>query len=265
MLRNVSENCSPRSAASHRASRTRASRSCARPTRWRRRTSASTAPAAAPPRPQRDAGAIDRQSGESRRAAQGLFEHRGRRHVRRRGAYAARARRHAEPVLDGRQGNRHADGALSSRLAETSDTLRQQTRRATQDLLAEQERLRAEAERLPTATRDSTEAMRRVLNDQIRALDKLTALSSRQTARRDVMPPTAAPPASLAPPQPTVAQYRRSNIRRHSNRRHRIIRHPAAGRQRRPLDARRTALARRCADRAAAWREPKPPDAAAGG
>lgn len=80
-------------------------------------------------------------------------------------------------------------GTLSSRLSETSEDLRQKAQRAAAELIAEQERLRAEAERIPQATRESTEAMRRVLNEQIRALDQLTSLSNREAARRDVMPP----------------------------------------------------------------------------
>ena len=56
----------------------------------------------------------------------------------------------------------------------------------------EQERLRAEAERLPIVTRESAEAMRTALNDQLRALEQLSTLSARE--RRDVTPPAAARP-----------------------------------------------------------------------
>ncbi len=104
-------------------------------------------------------------------------------------------------------------GTLSSRLSETSEDLRQKAQRAAADLIAEQERLRAEAERIPQATRESTEAMRRVLNEQIRALDQLTSISNREATRRDVMPPTAAQqapvtgarPASALPPPTSLA------------------------------------------------------------
>ena len=81
-------------------------------------------------------------------------------------------------------------GTLSSRLHETSEDLRQKTQRAAAELMVEQERLRVEAERIPVATRESTEAMRRILNEQIRALDKLSTLSGREAMQRDVMPPT---------------------------------------------------------------------------
>ncbi len=94
-------------------------------------------------------------------------------------------------------------GSLSSRLTETSEDLRLKTQRAANELMAEQERLRAEAERIPVAAREGTDAMRRALNDQIRALDQLTSMSARETARRDVTPP--APLYSSGPP-PAQAQ-----------------------------------------------------------
>jgi hypothetical protein len=55
----------------------------------------------------------------------------------------------------------------------------------------EQERLRAEAERLPVAARESAEAMRSALSDQLRALEQLSSLSARE--RRDVTPPGGGP------------------------------------------------------------------------
>ncbi len=60
--------------------------------------------------------------------------------------------------------------------------------------------MRAEAERLPAATRESADAMRAALNDQLRALEQLSSLSARE--RRDVIPPAPGPggaPAALAP------------------------------------------------------------------
>ncbi len=102
-------------------------------------------------------------------------------------------------------------GTLSSRLSETSEDLRQKTQRAALELKAEQDRLRAEAERIPAATRESTDAMRRVLQEQIRALDQLTSLSNREAARRDVMPPvtpqSTRSPTTLAPPASLTAAW----------------------------------------------------------
>jgi len=89
-------------------------------------------------------------------------------------------------------------GSLASRFSETSDDVRAQAGRAAASLQMEQERLRAEAERLPIATRESAEAMRAALNEQLRALEQLSALSSRE--RRDI-----SPPASNAPAMPPVA------------------------------------------------------------
>jgi hypothetical protein len=51
--------------------------------------------------------------------------------------------------------------------------------------------LRAEAERIPAAARQSAENMRGALHDQLRALEHLTSLSARE--RRDITPPDAVP------------------------------------------------------------------------
>ncbi len=90
-------------------------------------------------------------------------------------------------------------GTLTSRLHETSEDLRNRSQRAADDLAAEQIRLRAEAERLPHVTRESADVMRRALNEQLRALDKLSTLTSREASRRDIAPPM--PPAASPPPQ----------------------------------------------------------------
>jgi hypothetical protein len=83
---------------------------------------------------------------------------------------------------------------------ETSEDLRSQAARTAAALQAEQERLRAEAQRLPIATRESADAMRSALNEQLRALEQLSSLSARE--RRDVIPPTpGGAPAALAPGQ----------------------------------------------------------------
>jgi hypothetical protein len=109
--------------------------------------------------------------------------------------------------------------ALSDQLrafSETSDDVRSQASRAAATLHAEQASLRAEAERLPIATRESADAMRTALNEQLRALEQLSSLSARE--RRDVSPPGPLPggaPAALtggyaaqhgAPPPPPPLQ-----------------------------------------------------------
>src|SRR5262249_43459929 len=50
--------------------------------------------------------------------------------------------------------------------------------------------LRAQVDRLPSATRESAEAMRQVLQEQLRALDQLSSLTTREATRRDVVPPS---------------------------------------------------------------------------
>jgi hypothetical protein len=85
-------------------------------------------------------------------------------------------------------------GSLSSRFDQTSDEVRQRAARAAADIAAEQARLREQMERLPTATRESAEAMRRALQDQLRALEQLSNLTNRSAQQRDVVPPL---PATL--------------------------------------------------------------------
>jgi hypothetical protein len=81
--------------------------------------------------------------------------------------------------------------------SETSNELRSQAARSAATLHAEQERVRAEAERLPVATRESADAMRVALNEQLRALEQLSSLSARE--RRDVSPPGPLPSAAAPP------------------------------------------------------------------
>ncbi|MEW5964668.1 MAG: hypothetical protein AB1749_14040 [Pseudomonadota bacterium] len=90
-------------------------------------------------------------------------------------------------------------GSLSSRFTETSEEVRQRAARAARDLAEEQDRLRREFDRLPETTRESAEAMRRALQEQLRALDQVTALSSREAARRDVTPPSSGAKPAAAP------------------------------------------------------------------
>jgi hypothetical protein len=78
-------------------------------------------------------------------------------------------------------------GSIANRFNETSDDLRARASRAAAELHMEQERLRSEADRLPVAARESADAMRAALSDQLRALEQLSTLSARE--RRDVTPP----------------------------------------------------------------------------
>jgi hypothetical protein len=91
--------------------------------------------------------------------------------------------------------------SLSSRLALATDDARARGAEASQTLAREQARIQEEAARLPVAARDSAEAMRRALQDQLKALDQLSALSARTANARDITPPE--PPA---PPAPVTRQ-----------------------------------------------------------
>ena len=72
----------------------------------------------------------------------------------------------------------------------TLEDMRHKFSGAAADLQMEHERLRAETERLPMAARESAEAMRTALSDQLRALEQLSSLSGRE--RRDITPPSPA-------------------------------------------------------------------------
>ena len=87
----------------------------------------------------------------------------------------------------------HHLGAIASRFSDTSDELKARAARAAADLQIEQERIRAESERLPVMARESAENMRHALSDQLRALEQLSSLSARE--RRDVTPPGPMPAA----------------------------------------------------------------------
>jgi hypothetical protein len=86
-------------------------------------------------------------------------------------------------------------GSLSNRFQATSDEVRQQASRAAADMAAEQARLRGEVERLPLAAHESSEGMRRALQDQIKALDQLSQMAQRSAVQRDVAPPPRQPEA----------------------------------------------------------------------
>ena len=92
-------------------------------------------------------------------------------------------------------------GTITNRFASTSEEMRQQASRAAAEIAAEQGRLREQMERLPIAAQESSESMRRALQDQIRALDQLSALTARTAAQRDVTPPS----SGEGPPPPLRA------------------------------------------------------------
>ena len=81
-------------------------------------------------------------------------------------------------------------GSISERFTSTSEEMRLHARRASAEITAEQSRLREQLERLPIAAQESSESMRRALQDQIKALDQLSALTARAATQRDITPPS---------------------------------------------------------------------------
>ncbi len=96
-------------------------------------------------------------------------------------------------------------GSLSSRFSETSEDVRKRAGRVADELAREQARMREEAERLPQTSRETADAMRQALQDQLRAIDQLSSLASGEAQRRDVGLPVAQGGAlrpADAPPSP---------------------------------------------------------------
>ena len=98
-------------------------------------------------------------------------------------------------------------GNLSDRFDETTDEVRARAQIATQAIEEEQTRLKQKMETIPANTRESAEAMRRALQDQLTALDQLSQMTSSEARKRDITSPAqsvdttskkaAADPASL--------------------------------------------------------------------
>jgi hypothetical protein len=98
---------------------------------------------------------------------------------------------------------------LNSRFEQTSSDVRHKAALAAAELTAEQSRLKAEIERLPGATRESTDQMRVALNDQLKALEHLSTLTARTVQARDVTLPLASKPQTpVAPSGPRAAELK---------------------------------------------------------
>jgi hypothetical protein len=95
--------------------------------------------------------------------------------------------------------------SLTSRFDQTSEDVRQKASRAAADIASEQARLREQMDRLPVATRESAEAMRRALQDQLRAIEQLSAMTTRSVQGRDIAPPM--PPAASGAQQGLTGAY----------------------------------------------------------
>ena len=87
---------------------------------------------------------------------------------------------------------------LSMSLASASDETRVRAAQAAETLAREQARIREESARLPASSRETADAMRRALTDQLKALDQLSQISTRANLQRDVVAPDV---AALAAPR----------------------------------------------------------------
>ena len=92
---------------------------------------------------------------------------------------------------------------LSSRFFDTSEEMRRRSQSTLAEIEAEQLRLQAQLERLPEATRNSAETMRASLQEQLKALEQLSNLTSREAVRSD-----------LAAPMPQAIQQQQAAVPR---------------------------------------------------
>ncbi len=128
-------------------------------------------------------------------------------------------------------------GSLTDRFTSTSEDMRREASRAAAEIAAEQDRLRAQLEQLPVAAQESSASMRRALQDQIKALDQLSALTSRAAVQRDVqlpegnpsLPPHASGMAAAAEPPRSLSSLS-STIEQELGNRQRKQQRPASGR-----------------------------------
>ena len=86
---------------------------------------------------------------------------------------------------------------VSSRVNESSDEMRGRALKAADELESMQTRLRDQMQTLPETSKTSAEQIRRALSDQLAALEQLTAIAGRQSARQDVATPERASLGSL--------------------------------------------------------------------
>ncbi len=91
-------------------------------------------------------------------------------------------------------------GSLSQQVSDATNEVRNRSALAAAELAEEQARLKAQLSALPAVTRESTDAMRRSLQDQLQALDKLNQLTNRTAQLRDVSPPSGHAPHPYSTP-----------------------------------------------------------------
>ncbi len=101
-------------------------------------------------------------------------------------------------------------GSMAERVDLAALDARTRAAQAAAELADEQARIKAQMDRMPQAARESADAMRRSLHDQLAALDKLNQLTSRAALTRDVsppMPPVGGPYVGAQPLTTLAATY----------------------------------------------------------
>ena len=109
----------------------------------------------------------------------------------------SRVRNTAEQLRLGTEATKRTAMAELDQIRSTTDAesqraiedMRQRTVRTAAEFAAEQARLNEQFERMPMAARESTEQMRGALQEQLKALDQLSSLTSRTVQQRDVAMP----------------------------------------------------------------------------
>ena len=95
-------------------------------------------------------------------------------------------------------------GSLTNQFSTATGAVRDQASAAARDLEQEQERLKQQLDRLPSATEETASQMRRALSDQLRALDKLSTMANR-SGLPDVSQAVTNPNPGLPAPQRPAA------------------------------------------------------------
>ena len=92
-------------------------------------------------------------------------------------------------------------GSMTEQFTVSSGEMRSKAAAAASAFEVEQAHMRAQLQTMPNTTKESADAMRRALGDQLRALEQLSSLTNREASRRDIAPPVEAlapGPSSLA-------------------------------------------------------------------
>ncbi|MCH9807497.1 MAG: hypothetical protein K0U74_07185 [Alphaproteobacteria bacterium] len=108
-------------------------------------------------------------------------------------------------------------GNLSNRFDQSTDAVRERAQKATQAIDEEERRLREKLEAIPENTKESAEAMRRALHDQLSALDQLSQITAKQAHDRDISEPMGTVPPAAEPPRVAASSLSASYQREAKN------------------------------------------------